>query len=141
MVGFSSSRGSGWVRDGKVTAAASRMLLTRRDDHALVDQAAAVGARNSHLATTEPGAELDAPPPRPAGRRATGCAFEVPLSAGQVFDAVETHPDLGMLTQPHQAADHRAVTAAPAAGYRRRLDRVETNSGPRHGPSLAPPAA
>jgi hypothetical protein len=128
------SAGSDW----QLATAAIGMLLAAPDDHAAVDEAAAVGAGDLHLAPPEPDAESSPPPQRPTRRRGSFLPFDLALTSGQHLDAAEAHPDLGMLTQAENAPLHGVVAAAPATRYSRRLEMIGTNRGHRHGRSLPP---
>ena len=109
------------------------MLLTRPHDHAAVDEAAAVGAGDLHLAAPEPSPVLHPTDPRQTRRRRPGVPLDRPLAPSEHLDAAEAHANLRMFTQAHQARLHRPVAAAPTARRHRRLEPIRTDRGLGHG--------
>src|SRR5581483_3573079 len=122
---------------GQVTTTAVRVLRARRDDHALVDDTATLGAGDLHLAAPEPGAVLHAPPQRPARRRRSCSSLELALALPKDANAAEAHADLGMLAESDDARLHGAVATAPTTDRARRLHHIRTNCGHRHVSILA----
>jgi hypothetical protein len=87
-------------------------------------------------AAVEPGSIPQPSPPR-AGWRVARRPLDRPLPLGQVLDAPEAHPDLGMLRQAEQARPDRPIPTTPAPRARR-FEVVTTDSRRRHGCSVAP---